>query len=171
MGKVFLAFVAGVALASLAFVFFDGAQGEQDLLSSEAPDRIREVAPMFGASATADEDREDRASAGTSDGSQSPESLAQCWQSNRTEEAAPEDLSACTDDELRSIENRAAEVVASMAEAERMLGVVQSEINRRRTVAMWAADPPNVPINLPPRVQLSVGVSAPFSRSATARSH
>ena len=148
MGKLLLAFAAGVVVASFAFVFF-GAQSQRvESSSAFVRDAILD-APSIEATTVADESPRARSSEAVSDSTEVPESLARCALGDWMEETAPDFLSACTDDDLQSIERRAREIVESMGEMERVLTLVRDELGRRETIAFWAAAPPDVPIILP----------------------
>jgi len=162
MGRAFLGFIVGIALASLAFLLLDSEPTPQAQdpavavapLSQSAPNSSRDVSPANETPNASEGMPATRSSSTIAEGADLPEELRRFFRGDVTRVARRELLSDWSDDELRDLIQRAEsmmEPTQQMAEAESMRNLATSELRDRELLARWAEEgPPESPIRLPP---------------------
>jgi hypothetical protein len=162
MGKAFLGFLVGTALASLAFVLLDKdpttrspeAATSVASLSRSAPDTIPGIVPANESPNASERLPATRSSLAVAEAAHLPEELTQFVRGDVTRVARRELLSDWSDEELRDLIQRAEanmEPTQQMVEAGGVRNLATSELRDRELLARWADEgPPESPIRLPP---------------------
>lgn len=159
--KLLLAFAAGAAIASLCFVLVDRSAVSTSSeyfeattpISSSVTDPVRDISPARRTSTSADQSSE-----ADTDGVGFPDELTHfAMSTNRfgmieLSTELRDLMRGWSDEELVAMAERAQSVTRSqeVLNAQRVLELLSSELQRRRELAEWANSPPEEPIYLPP---------------------